>query len=107
MFYFSWLNFISVGIGDISFQSAETGKYATPTGYLNFHFTPLVVSYELFPLWNQRQSDLTQQYTPVLFTKTPRELLPEKELLSGHYATYSEVAARDSIMNTLKIAGST
>ena len=36
--------------------------------------------------------DLTQQYTPVLFTKTPCELLPEKELLSGHYAACSEVA---------------
>ena len=44
--------------------------------------------------------DLTQQYTPVLFAKTPRKLLPEKELLSGHYAAYSEVAARDSTMNT-------
>ena len=29
----------------------------------------------------------------------------EKELLSGHYAAYSE-AARDSTMNGLKIAGS-
>ena len=29
--------------------------------------------------------DQTQQYTPVLFEKTPRELLLEKELLSGHY----------------------
>ena len=37
--------------------------------------------------------DLIQQYTPVLFAKTPRELLPEKELLSGHYAAYSEVAS--------------
>ena len=27
--------------------------------------------------------DLSQQYTPVPFAKTPRELLPEKELLSG------------------------
>ena len=36
--------------------------------------------------------DRTQQYTPVLVAKTPRELLPEKELLSGHYAAYSEVA---------------
>ena len=51
--------------------------------------------------------NLTQQYTPVLFAKTPRELLPEKELLSGHYAAYSEVAARDATMNALKIAGST
>ena len=36
--------------------------------------------------------DRTQQYTPVLVAKTPRELLPEKELLSGHYAAHSEVA---------------
>ena len=50
--------------------------------------------------------DLTQQHTPVLFAKT-LELLPEKELLSGHYAAYSEVAARDSTRNALKIAGST
>ena len=35
--------------------------------------------------------DRTQEYTPVLVAKTPRELLPEKELLSGHYAAYSEV----------------
>ena len=47
--------------------------------------------------------DLAQQYTPVLFAKTPRQ---EKELLSSHYAAYSEVAACDSIMNALKIAGS-
>ena len=32
-----------------AFQSAETGKYATPTGKLNFHFAPLAVSYEIFP----------------------------------------------------------
>ena len=36
--------------------------------------------------------DLIQQYTPVLFAKTPRELLLEKELLSGHYVAYLEVA---------------
>ena len=50
--------------------------------------------------------NLTQQYTPVLFAKTPRELLQEKELLSGHYMAYSEVAACDSTMIALKIAGS-
>ena len=49
--------------------------------------------------------DLTQQYTLVLFAKIPRELLLEKELLSGHYAAYSEVATRDSTMNALKTAG--
>ena len=35
--------------------------------------------------------DRTQQFTPVLVAKT-HELLPENELLSGHYAAYSEVA---------------
>ena len=34
--------------------------------------------------------DQTQQYTPVLVAKTPCELLLEKELLSVHYAAYSE-----------------
>ena len=57
LLYFNWFNFLSVGIVDISFQSAETGKHATPTRHLNFHFEPLAVSYELFPRWNQRQSD--------------------------------------------------
>ena len=35
--------------------------------------------------------DRIQRYTPVHFGKSPRELLPEKEQLSGHYAAYSEV----------------
>ena len=61
---------------------------------LNFHFGPLAVSYELFPRWNQRQLarfllDRTQQYTPVLFAKTPCELPPVKKLLSGHYVVSS------------------
>ena len=34
---------------DISFQSTGTGKYAMPTGHLNFNFAPLAVSYKLFP----------------------------------------------------------
>ena len=49
MFYFIGLNFLSVGIVDISFQSTGTGKYATPTMHLDFHFGPLAVSYKLFP----------------------------------------------------------
>ena len=36
--------------------------------------------------------DRSQQYTPLFVTKTPRELLPDKELLSCHYVAYSEVA---------------
>ena len=43
--------------------------------------------------------DRTQQCTPVLVAKTPRELLPEKELLSGHYATHSEVLARATLQH--------
>ena len=53
MFYFIWLNLLSVGIVDIFFQSAGTGKYATPSMHLNFHFGPLAVSYELFSQSNQ------------------------------------------------------
>ena len=39
----------SVGIVDIAFQSAGTGKSATPTEHLDIHFAPFAVSYELFP----------------------------------------------------------
>ena len=53
----NWPNFLSVGIVDVAFQSAGTGKYATPTGHLKFQFVPLAVSYELFPRWNQRPLD--------------------------------------------------
>ena len=35
-FYFNWPNFLSVGIVDAAFQSAGTGKYATPTGHLTY-----------------------------------------------------------------------
>ena len=54
---FNWPNILSVGIVDVAFQSAETGKYATPTRHLKFHFVSLAVSYDLFPLWNQRPLD--------------------------------------------------
>ena len=46
------LNLLFLGIVNISFQSVGTGKYATPTRHLNFHFTLLAVSYELYPRWN-------------------------------------------------------
>ena len=74
----SWPNFISVGIVDISFQSTRTGKYATPTGHLNFHWLrTLSGKLRTFPAMKR------QQYTPVLFKKSPYDLLPEKELPSG------------------------
>jgi len=57
--------------------------------------------------------DRTQEDTPVHFGKSPRELLPEKVQLSGHYAAYFEIdgtcykhGARDFTKCTLKIAGS-
>ena len=54
-FYFHWPNFLSVGIVNTTFQSAGTGKYTTPTGHLNFHFAPFVVSYsshgEIKDIW--------------------------------------------------------
>ena len=34
----------------------------------------------------------TQKYSPVPFWRIPHELLPEKELQSGHYAAYSRAA---------------
>ena len=53
--------------------------------------------------------DQPQQYTPVLFTRTPRELSPEKELLSGHYVRLLAHATlhgtRDSTMCALKALG--
>ena len=86
--YFIWL---SVGIVDISFQSAGTD---TPTWHLNFHFRPLTVSYEHFPWWNQRQLDFfsIEPNSILQFSTQKLKLLPEKELLSGHYAAYSAVA---------------
>lgn len=69
MFCFSWLNFLTVGIVYISFQSTRT---ATATRHLNFHLTHLAVSYKLFPRWHQRYwflLDLTQQCTSVIFEK--------------------------------------
>ena len=46
-FYFNWSKFLFVEIVDVDFPSTGTGKYATPTGHLKFHFVPLAVSYKL------------------------------------------------------------
>ena len=72
----------------------ETGKYATLTGHLNFHFPLLAVSYKLIPR-NQRKLDFfsIEPNSILQFTSgSPCELLAEKEQLSGHYAAYFEVA---------------
>ena len=82
-----------MGVVDISFQSAGTGKYATPTMHINFHFAPLAVSYN-FPTVKSMAIEFllnrTQQYAPVLFWQIP-QLLPGKELLCGHSVAYSKV----------------
>ena len=90
-----------MGIVDIAFQSAGTGKYATPTGHFNFHFAPLAVSYklshsEIKDNWISSRSNLT-----VHFGKSPRELLPEKEQLSGHYEARATLhGARDLTLHS-------
>ena len=90
--YFPWPNFLSMGIVDISFLSVETGKYATPNGHLNFHFTPLSAlfpsaSYKLFPWWNQRQLDFFT-IKPLVHSNSLLEnsiwVTFGEELLSGH-----------------------
>ena len=70
VFFFNLLNFLCVGRVNITFQSARTGKYATPTGHLNFHFTALVVSYKL-PVKSETIEflpDRTQQYNILQFS---------------------------------------
>ena len=44
---FQLAQLLSVGIVDVVFQSAGTGKYARPTRHFKFHFILLAVSYEL------------------------------------------------------------
>ena len=44
---FQLAQLLSVGIVDVVFQSAGTGKYARPTRHFKFHFILLTVSYEL------------------------------------------------------------
>ena len=87
MFYFNWPNFLSVGIVNISFQSAGTDKYATPTRHLDFHFAPLAVSYELFPRYNQRQSDFLS-----IEPNSTLQFCSEK-LLVGYFRKKSSKAA--------------
>ena len=100
----------------ILFQLAElfihgNSKYLFPKRAFKLPFCTFSSKLQTFPMVKSKTIgfllDLTQQYTQVLFTKTPRQLLPEKELLSSHYVAYSEVAAHNPIMNALKIAGST
>ena len=114
--YFNWFNILFVGIVDIfwkhwNWQICHTHQAIK----LNFHFTPLAVSYKLFPRWNQRQVDYFRWSNPAVhFGKSPCELLTEKEQLSGHYVAYFEVdgmcyiqGACDFTMCTFKITGST
>lgn len=92
------INFATSKIVKISSQSTRTGKNATHHWALKLPLCTLSGKLRTFPMVKLKTigflPDRTQQYTPVLFGETPHELLPEKEkdLLSGHYATYFEVA---------------
>ena len=68
-----------MGIVDIAFQSAETGKSATPTGHLDLHFAPFAVSYELFPTVKSKKNWISSPST----TRAAKR---------GHYAAYSRAA---------------
>ena len=98
MFYFIWLNILSVGIVDF-FLLELHGKYATLTRHLNFHFAVCnpISKLQTFPMLKSKTIifllDRIQQHTPVLFRKISHELLLEKELLSGHCPAYFGVAA--------------
>ena len=77
-----------------AFQSAGTGKYATPTKLL---LCTLIGKLQIFPTAKTKTIgfllDPTQQYAKILFNKFPLELLlSENKLQSEHWATYSEVA---------------
>ena len=56
-FYLIWLNFLSV------VKSAETSKYATPTGHLNSHFASIMESYEYSHDEIKNTSIFTWQYS--------------------------------------------
>ena len=87
--------FLSVGIVNIVFQSAGTGKYATLTGHLNFHFAPLVVSYETFPMVKSKTIEFLLHQTQSTLQLRSEEFRMSyfwKELPSSHYVGYSRVA---------------
>ena len=49
-FYFNWPNFLSVGIVNISFQCAGTGRYATPTRHFKFPLRTFSGKLQTFPM---------------------------------------------------------
>ena len=93
---FVWPNFLSMGIVNISFQSAGTGKYATPTKDLSFPFKPLVVSYklshsEIKDNWISCHLNLTVHSSILLATST-RFTLRKGPAKAAIEAFFSEVA---------------
>ena len=116
-FYFNWANFLSVGIVDIAFQSAGTGKSATPTRHLGIHFALFAVSYKLFPWWNQTQLDflsikhkstlqfLSEEFHVSYFRKKSCKAAI-MWLIQEQVARATLDGACASTINALKIAGS-
>ena len=88
-----WPNFLTVGIVDIPFQSAGTGKYATPTGYLNFHL-------QSFLTVKSKDDRISSHSNPIIHSSGKFWMVfimksfftSQKELLNGHYVACLEVA---------------
>ena len=116
-FYFNWTNFLSVGVVNVAFQSAGTGKYAMPTRHLKFHFVPSAVSYELFPWWNQSPLDFfsikpsntlqlsSDEFCMSYFQKKNCQLAI-MQLFQEWLAHATVHGARNSSTDALKIVGS-
>ena len=106
-----------MGIVDIAFQSAGTGKPATPTGHLDIHFAPFAISYELFPRWNQKQLDvfsiehkstlqfLSEEFRVSYFRKESCKAAIMR-LIQEQLARATLHGPRASTINALKNAGS-
>ena len=104
-----------MGIVDIAFQSAGTGKSATPTGHLDIHFAPFAVSYELFPQWNQKHLDyfsieykstlqfLSEEFRVSYFRKESCKAAIMR-LIQVQLARATVHGARTSTINALRIA---
>ena len=95
-FCFIWLNVLFVGIVDISFQSAGTGKCATPTRYLSIHFEPLAVSYELFPQ-KIKENWITSWLNPTVYSSSRRK--------NSSWVISGKRAAKRPLCSLFRVAG--
>ena len=66
-------------------------QICTPTGHLDFHFAPFVVSYELFLRWNQKQLD---------FSSIERKVHSSSYLKNSAWVTSGKRAAKQSLFKS-------